>query len=135
MEMVITMFIWEGFCLQVILGGKPQIQTEYCWKKCQCDGAFICVKLLNPQSSNKLNCLQEMILELLHVFSGLMRGAIMPHSLDPVGANFRNYHVWPEASPDQITPWLPQVRLKCLLTVSTWLWRYIRNPLLFFIDS
>lgn len=50
-----------------------------------------------------------MILELLHVFSGVMRGAIMPLSLDPDGQNFRNYHVWPEASLDQITPWLPQV--------------------------
>lgn len=52
---------------------------------------------------------QEMILELLHVFSGVMRGAIMPLSLDPDGQNFRNYHVWLEASLDQITPWLPQV--------------------------
>lgn len=52
---------------------------------------------------------KEMILELLHVFSGVMRGAIMPLSLDPDGQNFRNYHVWPEVSLDQITPWLPQV--------------------------
>lgn len=52
---------------------------------------------------------KEMIMELLHVFSGVMRGAIMPHSLDPDGQNFRLYHVWPEASLDQLTPWLPQV--------------------------
>lgn len=52
---------------------------------------------------------KEMILELLHVFSGVMRGAIMPHSLDPDGPNFRTFHVWPEASLDQLTPWLPQV--------------------------
>ncbi|KAK7073978.1 Exocyst complex component 2, partial [Halocaridina rubra] len=51
---------------------------------------------------------KDMILELLHVFSGIMRGAIMPHSLDPDGQNFRNFHVWPEASLDQLTPWLPQ---------------------------
>lgn len=52
---------------------------------------------------------KEMILELLHVFSGLMRGAIMPLSLHPDGQNFRDYHVWPEVSLDQISPWLPQV--------------------------
>ncbi|XP_042225701.1 exocyst complex component 2-like isoform X2 [Homarus americanus] len=52
---------------------------------------------------------KDMILELLHVFSGVMRGAIMPLSLHPDGQNFRNYHVWPEVSLDQITPWLPQV--------------------------
>lgn len=52
---------------------------------------------------------KEMILELLHVFSGALRGALMPRSLDPAGHNFRKYHVWPEVMLDQITPWLPQV--------------------------
>ncbi|KAG0730531.1 Exocyst complex component 2 [Chionoecetes opilio] len=52
---------------------------------------------------------KEMILELLHVFSGVLRGALMPRSLDPAGLNFRKYHVWPEVMLDQITPWLPQV--------------------------
>ncbi|XP_076044833.1 exocyst complex component secretory 5 [Oratosquilla oratoria] len=52
---------------------------------------------------------KEMILEILDVFSGIVRGAIMPHSLDPSAPNFRNYHVWAEACLDQITPWLPQV--------------------------
>lgn len=53
--------------------------------------------------------LQEMILELLAVFSGVIRGAVMPLSLNPSQPNFRDYHVWPEVSLDQITPWLPQV--------------------------
>ncbi|KAK8724030.1 hypothetical protein OTU49_011406 [Cherax quadricarinatus] len=52
---------------------------------------------------------KDMILELLDVFSGVMRGAIMPLSLHPDGQNFRKYHVWPEVSLDQITSWLPQV--------------------------
>ncbi|CAL4124677.1 unnamed protein product, partial [Meganyctiphanes norvegica] len=52
---------------------------------------------------------REMLLELLQIYSGVVRGAIMPHSLDPEGSNFRNYHVWLEAAPDHITPWLPQV--------------------------
>ncbi|KAK4306275.1 hypothetical protein Pmani_021897 [Petrolisthes manimaculis] len=52
---------------------------------------------------------KDMILELLAVFSGVIRGAVMPLSLNPTQPNFRDYHVWPEVSLDQITPWLPQV--------------------------
>lgn len=64
---------------------------------------------IHASLSSSPNPLQEMILELLHVFSGAMRGALMPRSLDPAGHNYRNYHVWPEVMLDQITPWLPQV--------------------------
>ncbi|KAB7496858.1 Exocyst complex component 2 [Armadillidium nasatum] len=52
---------------------------------------------------------KEMILELLGVFSGIIRGAIIPQTLNPHGAYIRKYHVWPEVPLDQITPWLPQV--------------------------
>ncbi|XP_042861226.1 exocyst complex component 2-like [Penaeus japonicus] len=96
--------LWVEEACEVLSTNFPDM-----WKLSQ---AYFGGELLPPSAQvdhQKHPRCKEMILELLHVFSGLMRGAIMPHSLDPAGANFRNYHVWPEASPDQITPWLPQV--------------------------
>ncbi|MCL4138819.1 UNVERIFIED_CONTAM: hypothetical protein GTU68_063382, partial [Idotea baltica] len=79
------------------------------WKLSQAYfGGELLPSAANVDHSKHPEC-KEMILELLGAFSGIIRGAIIPQTLNPQGVYIKKYHVWPEAPLDQITPWLPQV--------------------------
>jgi hypothetical protein len=55
-----------------------------------------------------------MVLTAIELFSGLLRAAILPHTLDRMSIQRQTYGTWPSQGMEAVVPWLP----RCL--------RYIR---------
>ena len=56
-----------------------------------------------------------MVLTTIELFSGLLRAAVLPHTLDRISIQRQTYGSWPSQGLDGVGPWLPH----CL--------RYVRS--------
>jgi len=56
---------------------------------------------------------KRMVLAAIELFSGLLRAAVLPHTLDRMSIQRQTYGTWPSQGMEAVVPWLPRC-LRCI---------------------
>lgn len=86
------------------------------WKLGQ---AYFCGDLNLRAESNRQSEFKRLVLMTMELFAGLVRAAVLPHTLDRMSAGRVSLGQWPIRGPAIMGPWLPQCLRNIRILYST----------------